>query len=59
MKDNTFVCIPELEHIALPDTIRRFAPDDMATADDMAAVYRAREEYKRRETVSHEDINWD
>ena len=34
------------------------APDDVATPDDLAAHATAMEEYRRGETVTHEEINW-
>ena len=36
----------------------RLAPDDVATPDDLAAHAAAMEQYRRGETVAHEDINW-
>ena len=36
----------------------RLAPDDIATPDDLAAHTAAMDEYRRGETVAHEDIDW-
>jgi len=33
-------------------------PDDVATPDDIASHITAMEEYRRGETVSHDDIDW-
>lgn len=52
-------CLPETEQRLLLEIARRFLPDDIATPDDLEAIRIAREEYARRETISHEDINWD
>ena len=41
------------------EIIKRFLPDDVATPDELGAIAKAREEYRRGETVSHESINWD
>ena len=50
--------LPEQEQILLFEIVKRFVPDDIATADDLAAIEAARAEYARGETVSHEGINW-
>ena len=52
-------CLPETEQILLYEIASRFIPDDIATPDDIAAHNIAMEEYRRGETVSHDDINWD
>lgn len=51
-------CLPEPEQVLLFEIVKRFVPDDTATADDLQAVQAARAEYANGETVSHNDINW-
>ena len=50
--------LPEQEQILLFEIVKRFVPDDIATADDLAAIEAARAEYARGETVRHEEKNW-
>ena len=52
-------CLTEQEQIILLEVVKRFVPDDIATADDLEAIKAAREEYSAGETVSHADISWD
>ena len=47
------------EQVLVLEIIKRFLPDDVATEEDLAAITAAREEYRRKETVSEEHINWD
>ena len=56
--DEMIDCLPEREQILLFEIAKRFVPDDVATADDKKAIQAAREEYAKRETVRHEEINW-
>lgn len=51
-------CLPEQEQVIVFEIVKRFVPDDVATADDLQAIKEAREEYVRGETVSHNNINW-
>jgi hypothetical protein len=51
--------IPEQEQLIIFEIVKRFAPDDVATADDLEAITDARQEYAKGETVSHNAINWD
>ena len=50
--------LPETEQILLLEIAKRFISDDVATADDLAAIQVAREEYVNGETVSHSAIDW-
>lgn len=50
--------LPEGEQILLFEIAKRSVPDDVATADDKKAIQAAREEYAKRETVRHEEIDW-
>ncbi len=52
-------CLPETEQSLLLEIARRFLPDDVATPDDLEAIRKARAEYARGQTVSHEAIHWD
>lgn len=52
-------CLPEQEQSLVFEIVKRFVPDDVATADDLQAIQEAREEYARGETVNHSNINWD
>jgi len=40
------------------ELIHSLAPDDIATPSDIANHIAATEEYRRGETVSHDDIDW-
>lgn len=51
--------MPEQEQLIIFEIVKRFAPDDVATADDLEAIAAARKEYLHGETVSHEAIDWD
>ncbi len=50
--------LPEDEQRLLLEIAKRFISDDVATADDLAAIQVAREEYINGETVSHSAIDW-
>lgn len=52
-------CMPEQEQVLLFEIAKRFVSDDIASADDLAAIAAAREDLKKGETVSHNAINWD
>jgi hypothetical protein len=54
-----FDLLSEQEQSLVYELMIRLAPDDMATQDDLAAHAAAMEEYRRGETVAHEDIDWD
>lgn len=51
--------IPEQEQLIIFEIVKRFAPDDVATVDDLEAIEEARQEYANGQTVNHNDINWD
>ena len=51
-------CLPEQELALLLEIVKRFIPDDVATPEDIAAHEAALEDYRRGETVRHEDIDW-
>lgn len=40
-------------------TIKRFVPDDIATADDLQAIKTARIEYNNGKTTDFNNIEWD
>ena len=50
--------IPEQEQILLLEIVKRFVPDDVATPDDVEAINKARDEYKRGETVCIDQTDW-
>ena len=54
-----FDLLSEQEQSLVFELIKRLAPDDVVTADDLAAHASAMDEYRRGETVNDEDINWD
>ena len=54
-----FDLLTEREQFLVFELIKRLAPDDIATPDDITTHTAAMEDYKRGETISHEDINWD
>ena len=41
------------------ETMSYLPPDDVATSADLVAIAESQKNYKRDETVSHDDINWD
>lgn len=49
--------LPEQEQTLLFEIALRFAPDDVATPDDLDAINTARKEYANGETVPH-DVVW-
>ena len=53
-----FDLLSEQEQTLVCELMMRLAPDDIATQDDLAAHIVAIEEYRRGETVNHEDIDW-
>ena len=57
--DEMLDCIPEAEQIIIFEVVKRFALDDVATADDLEAIRAARLDYAKGGTISHEAINWD
>lgn len=56
--DEMIDCLPEQEQILLFEIVKRFVPDDTASAADLKDIQTARTEYSRGETISHESINW-
>ena len=52
-------CLSEQEQILILEIVKRFVPDDVATADDLEAIQIANEEYAKGETINHNDIDWD
>ena len=54
-----FDLLSEQEQNLVYELMLRLAPDNIATPDDIIAHNIAVEEYRRGETVAHEDINWD
>ena len=53
-----FDLLSEREQALVYELMMRLAPDDIATQDDLTAHVVALDEYRRGETVSHEDIDW-
>lgn len=51
--------LPEQEQKLVLEIVRRFAPDDLATPEDLAAIEAAEEDARLGHTVKHQDINWD
>jgi hypothetical protein len=51
-------CLPEQEQVLVFEIVKRFVPDDVATADDLRAIQTAQAEYTNGETISHNDIDW-
>lgn len=51
-------CLPEQEQVLVLEIVKRFVPDDVATADDLRAIQAAQAEYENGETISHNDIDW-
>jgi hypothetical protein len=48
--------IPEHSKPVILDIISHYIPDDMATPEDIRDIEEAREEYRRGEAVSIEDV---
>ncbi len=53
-----FDLLSEQEQILVLELLKRLAPDDVATPEDIAAHEAAMDDYKNGELVRHEDINW-
>jgi len=53
-----FGLLSEQEQALVFELIKRLAPDDVATQADLAAHDAAMDEYRRGETVSDADIDW-
>lgn len=51
-------CLPDQDQALVFEIVKRFMPDDIATADDIRAIRAAHEEYVRGETIDHSDIDW-
>ncbi len=51
-------CLPDQEQVLVFEIVKRFMPDDVATADDLRAIQAAQAEYENGETISHNDIDW-
>lgn len=51
-------CLPEQEQVLVFEIVKRFVPDDMASADDLRAIQDAHEEYVLGETVNHDNVDW-
>lgn len=47
------------EKLVIVEVMRKFLPDNIATAEDLEDIRIAREEYARGETTKHSDIDWD
>lgn len=41
------------------EIVKRFAPDDVATPEDIAAIKAAEDDAKYGRLVKHENIDWD
>ena len=54
-----FDYLSEREQTLVFELILSLAPDDIATSEDLIAHAEAMDEYKRGETISDKDINWD
>jgi len=53
-----FDLLSEQEQSLVYELMIHLAPDDVATQNDLVAHAVAVEEYRRGETVNHEDIDW-
>lgn len=53
-----FEQLPEQEQLLVLELLKRLAPDDIATEDDLLVHAAAIEEYKRGETVDMKDVDW-
>lgn len=51
-------CLPDQDQMLVFEIVKRFMPDDIATADDLQAIKEAQGEYVRGELISHDSINW-
>jgi len=51
--------LSEQEKFVVLEVMKRFLPDHIATEEDLRDIEIAREEYRRGETTSHNDIDWD
>ena len=53
-----FDLLSEHEQTLIYELMIRLVPDDTATPEDLVAHAVAMDEYRRGETVAHEDIDW-
>ena len=53
-----FDLLTERNQFLVFELIKSLVLDDIATPEDIAAHIEAMEDYRRSETVSHEDIDW-
>ena len=53
-----FDMLTEREQLLIYELVQRLIPDDIATADDIAAHAVAQAEHARGETVSMDKIDW-
>ena len=54
-----FDLLTEQEQSLVYERTKRLVPDDIATPDDIAIHFAAMAVYRRGETVSGSNINWD
>ena len=62
VKENVFGIfdlLSEREQVLIYELMLRLVPDDVVTKEDLRAHTVAMEEYRRGETVSDEDIDWE
>ena len=50
--------LSEQEKYVVVEVLKRFLPDNIATSEDLRDIGKARQEYERGETTSHDDIDW-
>ena len=54
-----FDLLPERKQNLVYELIMSLVPDNIATPEDIDYHHTAIEEYRRGETVDHDNINWD
>ena len=53
-----FDLLPEKEQALILELMKSLASDDIATPNDIATHNVAMEDYRRGETINHNDIDW-
>ncbi|MCL1882403.1 MAG: hypothetical protein FWF81_01440 [Defluviitaleaceae bacterium] len=57
--NNMVTQLNQPEQVLVLEIVKRFLPDDVASENDLIAISAARREYRDKETISENDINWD
>ena len=53
-----FDLLTEQQQFLVFELIKNLAPNDIVTSDDISVHIAAMEDYRRGETIAHDDIDW-